>query len=80
MFTQTSIISPICTINPDGYSVMVRNGYSNMSILLLFMDVFNIAPPPVIPVLPVDAFNDEPVLKIFSNLIIVNSIYTKTKH
>lgn len=45
---------------------MVKNGYSNISKLLLFMDGRNMAPPPL-PVLPADAFSELPenVIKSF---------------
>lgn len=46
-------------MNPGGYSVMVRKGYSSISKLLLFIEGLNIAPPPL-PVLPADAFSEPP--------------------
>jgi hypothetical protein len=51
--------SPICTINPGGYSVIVKNGYSSISMLLLFIDGRKIAPPPP-PVLAAVALRELP--------------------
>lgn len=50
---------PRCTINPVGYSVIVRNGYSSISILLLFMEGFKMAP----PAFTLEAFWALPVIK-----------------
>lgn len=58
-FIQKKRFLPKCTMNPGGYSVKVKNGYSNISKVLLFIDGRKIAPPPL-PTLPVNAFRDPP--------------------
>lgn len=50
---------PKCTINPEGYSVKVRNGYSNISKVLLCIEGRKIAPP-LLPTTLVNAFSEPP--------------------
>lgn len=50
---------PKCTMKPGGYSVKVKNGYSNISKVLLFIEGRRIAPPPLHTIL-VKAFREPP--------------------
>lgn len=50
---------PKCTMKPGGYSVIVKNGYSNISKVLLFIEGRKIAPPPL-PTILANAFREPP--------------------